>query len=206
MVNERKEQDAVARLPPVAARKSGRGKRYRLYGREFTLAELCRLFHQPRSTVEGRLKRGVPLMEALTINGRCGMDTKILELSEQYRALRDQKSELEVQLKKINAQLDEVTAEMIDIMTTTEVPSFNHKGATFSLVTQQYPAPEPERKGDLWEAMKANSFADLFTINSQTLTATLKELIAENEDIIPSWLEGLVKLTEKNSIRMKKNR
>ena len=66
--------------------------------------------------------------------------------------------------------------------------------------------PEPERKGELWEVMKKNGFEDLFTINSQTLSATVKELIAANEGVRPEWLDGLIKIAEKNSIRVAKSK
>ena len=134
------------------------------------------------------------------------MNTKLLELSDRLKDLRTQKSDLEREVKGINEEIDGVTTEMIDLMTTEELTSFNRNGTTFSLVTQEYPAPEPERKGELWEVMKKNGFEDLFTINSQTLSATVKELIAANEGVLPEWLDGLIKITEKNSIRVAKSK
>ena len=129
-----------------------------------------------------------------------------MELSDRLKELRTQKSDLEREVKGINEEIDGVTTEMIDLMTTEELTSFNRNGTTFSLVTQEYPAPEPERKGELWEVMKKNGFEDLFTINSQTLSATVKELIAANEGILPEWLDGLIKIAEKNSIRVAKSK
>ena len=134
------------------------------------------------------------------------MNTKLLELSDRLKELRMQKSDLEREVKGINEEIDGVTTEMIDLMTTEELTSFNRNGTTFSLVTQEYPTPEPERKGELWEVMKKNGFEDLFTINSQTLSATVKELIAANEGILPEWLDGLIKIAEKNSIRVVKSK
>lgn len=179
-------------------------KQYRLYGRVFNLAELCRLYGVPRSTVESRLKRGVPLESALKTDGRYHLNTKLLELSDKLKELRSKKSDLDTESKSVGEQIENVTLEMIDLMTTEELTSFNRNGTTFSLVTQQYAAPEPERKGELWEAMKANGFEDLFTINSQTLTSTLRELIEANEGVVPDWLSGLIKMAEKSSIRLTK--
>lgn len=82
------------------------------------------------------------------------MNTKLLELSDRLKELRTQKSDLEREVKGINEEIDGVTTEMIDLMTTEELTSFNRNGTTFSLVTQEYPAPEPERKGELWEVTK----------------------------------------------------
>ena len=134
------------------------------------------------------------------------MDNRLLELSDKLKDLRLQKSELEVQTKGVNEEIDGVMTEMIGIMTTEELTSFNRNGTTFSLVTTEYPSPEPDKKGELWEAMKENGFEDLFTINSQTLSATIKELISENDGVLPNWLEGLIKIAEKNSIRVAKSK
>lgn len=134
------------------------------------------------------------------------MNDKLLALSDRLKELKDRKSSLEKDLKDTNAEIDGVMVEMIELMTTDELESFNRNGTTFSMVTSVYPAPEPERKKELWDVMKANGFEDLFSINSQTLTATLKELISENEGVIPEWLNGLIKITEKNQIRVTKSK
>ena len=186
-------------------RNTRRNRKYIIQGKEFTLTELCRIYGQPRSTVESRLKKGIDIKTALK-NGRYNLDNRLLELSDKLKDLRLQKSELEVQTKGVNEEIDGVMTEMIGIMTTEELTSFNRNGTTFSLVTTEYPSPEPDKKGELWEAMKANGFEDLFTINSQTLSATIKELISENDGVLPTWLEGLIKIAEKNSIRVAKSK
>lgn len=61
-------------------------------------------------------------------------------------------------------------------------------------------------EGELWEAMKANGYEDLFTINSQTLSATVKELMANNDGVLPEFLVGLIKIAEKHTIRMAKKK
>lgn len=139
-------------------------------------------------------------------NGRYKLDNRLLELSDRLKELRDKKGDLEYEVKQVNGEIENITTEMIGLMTTDELSSFNRNGVTFSLVTQEYPAPEPERKPELWAAMKEQGFEHLFTINAQTLQATVKELIAENDGVLPTWLEGLVKIAEKNSIRLTKSK
>ncbi len=134
------------------------------------------------------------------------MDNRLLELSDKLKDLKEQKSELEAQTKSVNEEIDGVITDMIDIMTTEELSSFKRDGTTFSLVTQEYPSPEPDRKPELWAAMRENGFDDLFSINSQTLSATVKELITENGGVLPEWLDGLIKIAEKNTIRMAKSK
>lgn len=179
---------------------------FEVFGRRFTLTELCRLYGQPRSTVTDRPDKGQPLLTALKKNGRYKLDNRLLELSDRLKELRDKKGDLEYEVKQVNGEIENITTEMIGLMTTDELSSFNRNGVTFSLVTQEYPAPEPERKPELWAAMKEQGFEHLFTINAQTLQAMVKELIAENDGVLPTWLDGLVKIAEKNSIRLTKSK
>ena len=133
-------------------------------------------------------------------------ENKRFELAEFLKELRDQKDELEEKVKGLNAEIESVTQELIDDLIANESTGFNYKGYNFSLVVKEYPGPEPERKDELWQAMKEQGFEHLFTINSQTLGATLKELKANNDDILPEWLDGLVKIAEKATIRISKGR
>lgn len=135
------------------------------------------------------------------------MDTnKRNELLEFLVELRDNKAELDSQIKALNAEIESVEGELIADMLDNEDASFNHKGVTCSLVQREFVSPEQERKNDLWAVMKENGFEDLFTINSQTLSGTIKDLKANNDDQIPKWLDGLIKITEKPSIRLSKGK
>lgn len=186
-------------------RNTGRNRRYTYCGKVFTLAELCRIFGMPRTMVADRLNKGMSLEQALK-KRRYGLNNKLLELSDKLRDLKTGKAELDTQMKSVNAEIESVTMEMIEIMTTEELDNFSRNGMNFSLVTSEYPSPEPERKGELWEAMKANGYEDLFTINSQTLSATVKELMANNDGVLPEFLVGLIKIAEKHTIRMAKKK
>lgn len=134
------------------------------------------------------------------------MDNRLLELSDKLKDLKEAKSELDAQTKSVNEQIDGVITEMIGIMVTEELTSFKRDGTTFSLVVQEYPSAEPDRKPELWDAMRSNGYGDLFSINSKTLSATVKELMTENGGALPEWLDGLIKIAEKNSIRIAKSK
>jgi len=133
-------------------------------------------------------------------------ENKRFELAEFLKELRDQKDELEEKVKGLNAEIEGITQELIDDLISNESTGFNYKGFNFSLVVKEYPSAEPERKDELYKVMKEQGFEHLFTINTQTLGATLKELKANNDDIMPEWLNGLVKIAEKSSIRISKGR
>jgi hypothetical protein len=126
------------------------------------------------------------------------------ELLEFLIELRDDKAELENRLKGLNGEIDGIEQELIEDMLQSEDASFNHKGVTCSLVRREFVSPEALRKDDLWAAMRVRGFEHLFTINSQTLSGTIKELKLNNDDQLPEWLDGLVKITEKPSIRLMK--
>lgn len=131
-------------------------------------------------------------------------ETKMLELADQLKKQRDEKNGLDFSLKELNKEIELTEQELIQQMTTEECESFKRNGVTFSLVKKEYPSAVPEKKSELYDIMKEQGFEHLFTINTQTLSATLKELKANNEDILPEWLDGLVQITEKASIQVRK--
>ena len=134
------------------------------------------------------------------------MGNEMLQLADQYKELRDRKSELAAQMKALQAELDEAKDQLIQAMTDEEVDSFKRNGFMFSLVIKEYPGAVPETKEDLYAAMKQHGFEHLFTINPQTLAATVKELKSNNDDIMPDWLEGLIRTYEQASIRCARSR
>ena len=131
-------------------------------------------------------------------------ETRMLELADQLKQLRDQKAELDFETKEVNKQIEGVELDLIQEMTTEECESFKRNGVLFSLVRKEYPSAIPEMKGELYEVMKQRGFEHLFTINTQALQATLKELKANNEDLMPEWLDGLIQIAEKQSIQVRK--
>jgi hypothetical protein len=131
-------------------------------------------------------------------------ETKMLELADQLKELRDKKADLDFEIKALNQQIDGVEIDLIQEMTTEECESFKRNGVMFCLVNKEYPAAIPEMKGELYDVMKKRGFEHLFTINSQTLQATLKELKANNDDVMPEWLDGLVQVAEKQTIQVRR--
>lgn len=132
------------------------------------------------------------------------MNETILEIADKYLEKREKKSELETKIKDVNKELESLEQELIGLMTDNEIDSFKRNGILYSVVTREFQSANPERKEELYLQMKKKGFEHLFTINTNTLSATVKELIAENDGKLPDWLEGLINQTEKQSIRIKK--
>jgi len=55
-------------------------------------------------------------------------------------------------------------------------------------------------------AEKAEGFGELVqeTVNSNSLSAFVKEQITENGDVLPDWLNGLVNIYEKTTVGVRK--
>jgi hypothetical protein len=61
-------------------------------------------------------------------------------------------------------------------------------------------------KEELFDALRSKGFGELIyeTVNANSLSAFVKEQIAENGDEIPDWLKGLVNVFEKTTVTMRK--
>lgn len=133
-------------------------------------------------------------------------ETYMLTLADKLKAMRDRKAELEDALKATNGDISVIEDALIEAMTQEECTGFKRGDRSFSLVIREFPAAIPETKDQLYTEMKSHGFEHLFTINSLTLQATLKELKANNDDSLPEWLDGLVRIAEKPSIRVTKTK
>lgn len=133
-------------------------------------------------------------------------EKRMLELADQLVELKESKAATEAQLLAINADIDAVQAQLIAVMTEQECSGFKRGNKNFSLVITSLPSPVLECKAELWDAMKANGYESLFTINSRTLQGTVKELIEANDGMLPDWLDGLIRVAEKATVRVTKSK
>ena len=133
-------------------------------------------------------------------------EKSMLAAADTLKALRDEKLELQEKLKGVQEGIDAVKAELIQYMTDEECTGFDRNGSHFSLVIRDYPGAVPEEKEELYRRMREHGFEHLFTINVQTLSGTIKELKANNDDVLPDWLEGVIQIYEEPNIRVTKSR
>ena len=132
-------------------------------------------------------------------------NANMLLLADKFKELRDRKAALQDELKALQEELDQTKAELIEVMTTEECTGFKRNGYGFSLVIKEFPGAIPELRAELYDAMKKHGFEHLFTINPMTLSGAVKELKSNNDDVLPDWLEGLVRIYEQPSIAIKKS-
>ena len=133
-------------------------------------------------------------------------ETKMLDLADEYKALYDRKSALQDELKTLGTEMDRAKEKLIASMQENGVEGFNRNGVQFTLTKREYPGAIPELKSELYDAMRAHGYEHLFSINTMTLQATLREMKENNGDRFPDWLEPFVKNYEEPNIRLKRGR
>lgn len=131
---------------------------------------------------------------------------KMFELADTLRALREEKAEAEQRLKEINAAIDEADYRLSEMMAETETQNFTRAGMMFCLTSKTRASAMAGRKEELFAALRGEGFGDLVyeTVNANSLSAFVKEQIAENGDTLPAWLNGLVNVFEKTSVSLRK--
>jgi predicted nuclease with TOPRIM domain len=131
-------------------------------------------------------------------------NNEIFELADRLKVFKDKKSSLEAEIKAVNKEIEQVEVRMIELMTEDELQSFKRASNLFYLMVSEYPSAVPERKDELYRALKAKGYDYLFTINARTLAASIKEMTEQNDGILPAWLEGLIQVYEKTSIGIRR--
>lgn len=129
---------------------------------------------------------------------------KGLALAEALAEARDRKKEIDEISKSIGEEIDNIQGELISLMVDAEMPGFVLKGNRFTLVVSKYPQAVADSKDMLYSELRERGMDDWFSVNSQTLRGRVNELIADNDDKLPSWMDGLVDIYEKTSIQIRK--
>jgi len=130
----------------------------------------------------------------------------MFELADRLKELREAKKEAELKVKELNAEIDEADYELSEMMANSETQNFTRCGTMFCLTTATRASAAAGRKDELYDALKQSGFGDLVyeTVNANSLSAFIREQIADNDDALPDWLEGLVNVFEKTSVGIRK--
>lgn len=132
----------------------------------------------------------------------------MLELADKLKELRDKKQHLAEETKKNNAEIEETEYKLSMEMASSETQSFNRSGTLFYLCTKLYASAVKENKAELYEALKNEGYGSLITetVNANSLSAFVKEQMADNDDILPDWLEGKVNVFDKVTVGIRKSK
>ena len=132
---------------------------------------------------------------------------RLFELADELKALRERKDALEAELKQVNMDIDNVDWHLSNLMGETETQNFTRAGTMFALTTKIRASAVAGRREELYAALKENGCGDLVyeTVNANSLSAFVKEQIAENQDTVPEWLNGLVHVYEQTAVSVRKS-
>ena len=132
----------------------------------------------------------------------------MFELADKLKELRDKKQHLAEETKKNNAEIEETEYKLSLEMASSETQSFNRSGTLFYLCTKLYASAVKENKAELYEALKNEGYGSLITetVNTNSLSAFVKEQMADNDDVLPDWLEGKVNVFDKVTVGIRKSK
>lgn len=128
---------------------------------------------------------------------------QLMSTSADLLKLKNEKSELEEDLKRVKQQIEIQQNKLIELMTEEEIQNFKDKnGVTFSLKTTIIPNVLAENKVALVEALKENGYEGLVKeeVNAQTFKSFVKEQGWETTEELPEYLQNIVSLYEKTTI------
>ena len=133
-------------------------------------------------------------------------NTKMFELADELKQLRDLKSDLEEQVKEVTVKIDETDYRLSEVMAETETQNFTRAGTMFCLTTKTRASATAGVKEELFDALRTNGYGDLVyeTVNANSLSSFVKERIEENGDSLPDWLMGLVNVFDKTTVSVRK--
>lgn len=135
------------------------------------------------------------------------VEETMFELADRLKNLKDRKKQKELELRNINDVIFEVDSALAELMIIKETQNFTRNGTTFCLTTNTKASAAAGMKEELFERLREKGFEDLIceTINANSLSSFVKEQISENEDSLPTWLDGLVNVFEKTSVGVRKS-
>ena len=131
---------------------------------------------------------------------------ELFALADELRALKEAKKYAEQELKEITEEMDRVDAILAQRMADSETQNFTRNGTMFCLTSTTRASAAAGRKDELFAALREAGYDDLIyeTVNANSLSAFVKEQTAENEDVLPVWLDGLVNVFEKTTVGVRK--
>ncbi len=143
-------------------------------------------------------------------NSSMAIGREIFALADRLKEKRQAKKDLESQVKKVNAEIEQLDRQLSDAMAEAECPNFAHSGSTFYLNTRLYASPKSGMAEELISALKEHGYGDIVreTVNAQTLASFYKEQIAlsgEREEF-PDWLAEVVSTFDKVTVGIRKAR
>ena len=133
--------------------------------------------------------------------------TQIFQMADRLKALKEQKKDLEAQVKSLTEEISKLDLELTDAMAEAEVDKFSRNGSTFYMTSRLFASPAAGRKDEMIQRLRDNGYGSLVTesVNANTLSSFIREQREATGEDVPAWLGDTVNTFEKVSIGIRKS-
>lgn len=131
---------------------------------------------------------------------------KITEMVEAYKSLLDQKDEIEVKMKELNASIETAKAELVDAMLEEEVTSVTVDGYSYTVTPKTRYSKKAGADDELFEMLRDHGLGDLIkeTVNAMTLQGAMSEEAKNNDGELPPEWDTVINTYSFNDITKRK--
>lgn len=118
----------------------------------------------------------------------------MLSLVDEYRALLDRKDELAEHTKANNKAIEACRNRLAELMVNEEVEKINRSGYTYTLSPKTKYTKAAGMDEELFALLREVGLGDIITetVNAQTLSSTVNQIVEENDGFLPEEWEGVV--------------
>ena len=133
--------------------------------------------------------------------------TQIFQMADRLKALKEQKKDLEVQVKSLTEEISKLDLQLTDAMAEAELDKFSRNGSTFYMTSRLFASPAAGRKDEMIQRLRDNGYGSLVTesVNANTLSSFIREQREATGEDVPAWLGDTVNTFEKVSIGIRKS-
>ena len=133
--------------------------------------------------------------------------TQIFQMADRLKALKEQKKDLEVQVKSLTEEISKLDLQLTDAMAEAELDKFSRNGSTFYMTSRLFASPAAGRKDEMIQRLRDNGYGSLVTesVNANTLSSFIREQREATGEDVPTWLGDTVNTFEKVSIGIRKS-
>ncbi len=132
-----------------------------------------------------------------------------IEVAKQYAELKDKKDQLEADVKKVNAEIETVQLDLVNLMVELSLQNFKlDDGRLFSLVIEPFPRIKNQDEFYQWLEENNEEYIIKRTIHNKTLRSWYKQFKEKKEkegsdEEFTETMKGKLEIFEKTQVRVK---
>jgi hypothetical protein len=132
-------------------------------------------------------------------------NTRHFEFADRLVELRDKHKALKDEAAAVWHEYEAAERELITLMVTSECMQFNRAGSDFFISDRTTYKVDDLLKPDFYAAVREHDEypEDLFDIHAGKISSKIREWIANNDGVVPDWLEGLFEVKTSQGISIK---